>query len=418
MKTKVFIFCILFLVVGQLFSQTWQVLNSATANRISKLHFINSSTGYITCGGEIKRTTDGGVTWNTVLDQYFAQWSIHFVNQHIGFAVGSQGSIFKTINSGLNWSLTNPASANFTAINFTDSNTGYIVGYTSTILKTTNGGDNWFTQICPVVPGYLMDIVFCNNKGYIALNNFNTNLLFTTDAGLTWQDGKVRAGLIQGNAIIFNGETGYLVGSEYSNSSYQPLIFMTDNNGQNWHEYVLGSLGALHGVAVSPTDRNKVCVVGEYFDDSIHGNQGLIMRTSNGGETWSEEQYSVALWSVYATATDFYVGGLNGVLLKTSHTVGISVNNSEAPSCYTLSQNYPNPFNPSTKINFSILKAGAVELTVYNILGEIVSVLVNQSLRVGTYTYDFDGKNLSSGVYFYTLQSEGYIDTKSMVLLK
>jgi hypothetical protein len=142
------------------------------------------------------------------------------------------------------------------------------------------------------------------------------------------------------------------------------------------------------------------------------------MRTINGGETWSEEQCSVALWSVYATATDFYVGGWDGVLLKTSHTVGILNSNLEIPSGFSLSQNYPNPFNPSTKINFSLPKVGKVKLTVYNTVGEEIQVLVNQSLRVGTYTYDFDGKNLSSGVYFYTLQSEGYTDTKSMVLIK
>ena len=97
---------------------------------------------------------------------------------------------------------------------------------------------------------------------------------------------------------------------------------------------------------------------------------------------------------------------------------GIEPLSSELPSKFSLYQNYPNPFNPSTKIKFDIPKQGNVKLTVYDISGKEVNVLVNSELKAGSYEYNFDGSGLSSGVYFYKLQSGGFIKTERMVLVK
>ena len=91
---------------------------------------------------------------------------------------------------------------------------------------------------------------------------------------------------------------------------------------------------------------------------------------------------------------------------------------SQNPTTYTLSQNYPNPFNPSTKINFSIQKAGLVTLKIYNILGQEVATLVNYELKPGTYSSVFDASRLSSGVYFYTIHAGDFVQAKKMMLLK
>ncbi len=88
------------------------------------------------------------------------------------------------------------------------------------------------------------------------------------------------------------------------------------------------------------------------------------------------------------------------------------------PETYALSQNYPNPFNPTTKINFSIPKSGMVSLKVYDILGKEVSTLVNQNISAGNYTYEFDASRLSSGIYFYRLNVNGFSEVKKMSLIK
>ena len=88
------------------------------------------------------------------------------------------------------------------------------------------------------------------------------------------------------------------------------------------------------------------------------------------------------------------------------------------PNRFSLNQNYPNPFNPSTKIEYSITEHSFVSLKVYDILGNEVSKLVNQSQAAGNYRYDFDGSQYSSGTYIVHLRAGNYYDTKKMLLLK
>jgi hypothetical protein len=89
---------------------------------------------------------------------------------------------------------------------------------------------------------------------------------------------------------------------------------------------------------------------------------------------------------------------------------------------YALEQNYPNPFNPSTTIRYSIQVAGKVKLTLYNLLGSEVAVLVNEQQEAGNHTVQFStddsGANLGSGIYFYTLNSGSFSQTRKMIVLK
>jgi hypothetical protein len=83
-----------------------------------------------------------------------------------------------------------------------------------------------------------------------------------------------------------------------------------------------------------------------------------------------------------------------------------------------LEQNYPNPFNPTTVIKYSIPVDGYVTLAVYNLLGEKVASLVNDNLKAGGHEVSFDASNLSSGVYFYRLESGSFTSVKKLMLLK
>ncbi len=85
---------------------------------------------------------------------------------------------------------------------------------------------------------------------------------------------------------------------------------------------------------------------------------------------------------------------------------------------FELDQNYPNPFNPSTTISYSIPKEGYVTLKIYDILGNEVSTLVSDRQTAGNYKIEFNGENLSSGIYFYTLRHGRFSSTKKMILMK
>ena len=89
-----------------------------------------------------------------------------------------------------------------------------------------------------------------------------------------------------------------------------------------------------------------------------------------------------------------------------------------APQKFALIQNYPNPFNPSTRIQYSLEKAGIVSLRIYNVLGVEVVTLVNGPQEAGSYTVPFNAVGLSSGVYLYRLQTGVFTSTKKFVLMK
>ena len=95
-----------------------------------------------------------------------------------------------------------------------------------------------------------------------------------------------------------------------------------------------------------------------------------------------------------------------------------SVTADNAPLAYTLEQNYPNPFNPSTMVRCTLPAAGHLKITVFDILGKEVAVLVDEMKEPGTILLRWDAAGLPSGVYFYRMTVAGYTETQKMVLLR
>jgi hypothetical protein len=85
---------------------------------------------------------------------------------------------------------------------------------------------------------------------------------------------------------------------------------------------------------------------------------------------------------------------------------------------FRLYQNYPNPFNPETEINFTLSRSSPVILRVYDSLGSEVTTLVNNELSAGDYKTSFSGSGLSSGIYYYRLNTDNSAETRKMILLK
>jgi hypothetical protein len=106
------------------------------------------------------------------------------------------------------------------------------------------------------------------------------------------------------------------------------------------------------------------------------------------------------------------------VTIKYSQLTGIDPVSNENPEQYKLYNNYPNPFNPSTKINFALPKSSHVTITVYDAMGHRVEEIVNSGFNPGTYDVTWDGSAYSSGVYFYKLIADGFVETKKMLLVK
>ncbi len=112
-------------------------------------------------------------------------------------------------------------------------------------------------------------------------------------------------------------------------------------------------------------------------------------------------------------------GTIQFAVIKTGAFVtDVKLIDTSIPTSYALEQNFPNPFNPSTEIRFSLPSAHDVSLKVYNIIGQEVTTLVNEFKAAGTYSVQFNGANLASGMYLYRLQTNGFSEVKKSVLMK
>lgn len=150
----------------------------------------------------------------------------------------------------------------------------------------------------------------------------------------------------------------------------------------------------------------------------ITGNRGVFL-LDNGhyAVTNSTGLHEIDSTTGALIRTIFNTGDLQYISLYTADLTG-GVNGNNSPLGYTLQQNYPNPFNPSTNIRFSMPANGNVKLTVYDLNGREIAVLVNENKTAGTHEVNFNAEGLSSGTYFYKIETEGFTDYKKMVLVK
>jgi hypothetical protein len=151
------------------------------------------------------------------------------------------------------------------------------------------------------------------------------------------------------------------------------------------------------------------------YDNSAYTQYSPVYATANSNKTWGYYTDNSTGCTMTGGATQLDRPNISLVMSSVTGTQNISGN---APSTYSLSQNYPNPFNPVTRINFDIPKQGFVTMKVFDILGREVRTLVNEVKSPGKYSVDFNGMELSSGVYFYRLESNGFTDIKRMLLIK
>ena len=130
------------------------------------------------------------------------------------------------------------------------------------------------------------------------------------------------------------------------------------------------------------------------------------------------ENLNIRLQDITGKEINAYVHSGNEIIINDAAINKLMVSGDSNPGGYVLEQNYPNPFNPLTKITFMLAESGMTKLIVYNSLGQKVETLVEEELPAGSHQAVFDASNLSSGVYFYRLESGKYSEVKKMMILK
>ncbi len=204
----------------------------------------------------------------------------------------------------------------------------------------------------------------------------------------------------------FNGDgfADLVIGSPFANTD------ATENSGEvrflfahpRTTDHLLTSLRSFN----INQDARRIPGSREGFDffGSNFSNSGLLMYVTRLGEFY---------WFPYVVEPPFMTKGLadEGELEQASPVA--------APTKFDLSSNYPNPFNPSTTIKYAIKESGAVQLSVYNVAGQFVTTLINETQHAsGEFSVSFDAANLPSGIYLYRLEAPGFVQTRKMTLMK
>ena len=351
------------------------------------------------------KSTNAGVSWQKVstfdtLTGYMN--SFHFFDANTGYALidsNSHGNtrFYKTTNAGVSWQLVRMIDANsqLNDMYFSDINTGFVSGINmvvpgggGVIYKTTNAGINWVkTSLTRTTQ--IEDLTFINSTTGFAVGignilfeeSMSSKIYRTTNAGLQWDSINTFA-----NHSILNLESLPSTGTVFGVGNLLDSMMVatklstikTTNNGANW---ILQDINQItYGIGLTLIDQNNFMMCGGDINSTPMIPR--IFKSTNGGNVFVNE-------------------------------IGSTV-----PSSYSLGQNYPNPFNPITNVKFSIVNSANIKIVVYDVMGKEVQTLVNERLQPGTYETSFNGSILNSGVYFYKLVTDGFTETKRMLLVK
>lgn len=398
----------------------WFSQSSSITDPLGGIYFIDENTGFAVDQwyGKILKSTNGGTNWFVDFTFTYGLHKLCFINGDTGTTIGGNGTILFTTNCGIHWIVQySGTNANLNKIRFVKNNseytkTGFIVGIDGVILKTKNGGFTWCTQNS-LTNHYLYGVYFVDMKtGYVVgqegYQSGQSTVLKTTNGGCTWLNISPNIYKTLTGVCFINSNTGVIVGgSGYYNNG---IILRTIDGGISW-QTVLTTPSSFHNLDY------------EYNIMTAVGNDGLILRSTDEGIKWiTQETPTTNLLkdACFINESTGWAVGHGGVILKTTSGgfVNISNNSNTNPDRYKLYQNFPNPFNPNTTIRFDIPKSTCVKISVYDNLGKIIEKLANEKLDAGSYSFNWNAQDISSGIYYYKIEAGEFSNVKKMILIK
>lgn len=436
----------------------------------------NPSTIYVGCDGGVFKSTNGGLTFNSVnaginsIQLY--RVASHNTNPDVLYTGAQDNGFISTNNRGVTpYKLELLGDGTECFMDYSDSNYiffGTIGGYFG---RSSNGGLAWDLLVDPVtlddssaftcpywqhpvnpdiIYGCLKQKLYkSNDKGntwayttsapivsnaiytaaqspvntnniMVASKQGTINLVRSSDGGYTWSDITNNFGSLSGGYLMrlyadpVNGNTFYLLKNNYTGS----LVLKTTDFGTTWTDL---------------TSDLPYIPVNDIFIDTLNSgaiylaNDFGVYLSTNSGANWQRLSNGMP----YVPVMDFSYFNHNGTRLLRAATYGRGVFELDLnqPNSVTdpiggiqpkskLYQNYPNPFNQETKISYELSRQQFVTLKIFNVLGKEVRTIVNELKTPGKYTVAFNGSDLPVGVYFCRLQSGEFTDIKRMMLVK
>ena len=280
------------------------------------------------------------------------------------------------------------------------------------IYRSTNNGTSWDLVLATASYTSVPSLIIIDSNIFAGTSGISSGVLRSSNNGTTWAvddtifrgGGGTRAFVVIGTNLFAGTNTGVYL-STNSGLSWSPV-----NNGLP--DYV-NNYGWITTLAVSPN--------GAGGNNLFAGTDtaGVYLSTNN-GTSWT----AIGMTNSYVNAlvvsgTSLFVVTYSQIWRRPlSDITGVEDQSNEIPTQFILEQNYPNPFNPTTTIGYVLQEKNNTKLTLINVIGEEVAILVNEEQDKGYHTVTLNAANLPSGVYLYKLQAGNFIETKKMLLLK
>jgi len=385
------------------FAQNWYLQNSNQSNQLKGIQMISPTEGWA-CGdaGAMLHTIDAGTMWSIVTLTGADLHQLIFKDASTGIVVGDNGTVFVTTNGGTNWvSKNSSTSLQLRGAGFAGGSTFYAVGDDGAAVKSTDDGNTWTTLNAGTTERLLCVAAVDQNVWVGARDGL---MLFSNNGGTSFTSMSNPATDDIKDIQFINGSIGFAGGSN-------SFFMYTSNGGTNWTSRSAGIQVGLNGIHF--VNQNEGWVV---------GGAGSLYSTTNAGLNWIvlQSQTGQDLNSIHSFdgVNAWAVGNVGVIATNYSPPTNVDNENIIAPNSLVLEQNYPNPFNPSTKIGFNLPSREFVTLKIYNALGREVVTVLSENLEGGYYEITFDASKLNSGVYFYSISTDKFTNTRKMILMK
>lgn len=328
----------------------------------------------------IRRSTDGGITWSNAVTgitgtgAWIAPIIAHPDSNGIFYTARQQ--IFKTTNNAQSWTQHSTGiSGTVRELAISKSNPSVIIATVNNLIYKSTDDGKTFINIQNNLPARTITGIYIHpdsaNVFLASLSGFGSGHIFkSVNGGINWTDISSNLPDAPANDVMFY-YPGFKTGTYIAATDVG--VYISSNYGSNWMELAEGL-------------PNTVCL---NLDYNPTGNK--IRVATHGRGIWE----------------------YNGIIPS------VNLISPEVPTDTKLEQNFPNPFNSITNVRWQMSNAGNVKISLYNILGENITTVIQQALEPGTYRLMYDASELSSGIYFYSLSIDGkFFGSRIMILTK
>jgi Secretion system C-terminal sorting domain len=342
------------------------------------------------------------------------------------FVGTSDSGVYLSTNSGTSWTKVDSGLTNYTVTSLIVSGNNLFAGTFGggldfvgaierwpLVFLSTNNGKSWSEAdsglpMTPMAGTFGITFAVSGANLYAATEGWDLGVYLSTNNGANWT--QIQHGMTDTNitalAVL---DSNLFVGTYYG-------LFLSTNRGTSWTQVNTG-LGV--GTSIS-----ALAVSDTRLFAAIEGS-ALILSYDNGASWYLIDTDMVDSRGLRddspclaVSGTYLFAGAYNVWRRPLSEMDKVNNLKSKKLDEYSLYQNYPNPFNPVTTISFSIQTRSFTSLKIFDITGKEVATIVSEELPAGTYSRQWDATKMSSGVYFYRLQTGSYRSTKKLIVLK